>query len=227
MSERPISELYIEAVKSFIELARTLSDDEWATHVPCTPLWTTRDVLSHVAGIPDDALNGRPIDPSSDAWTAGQIERERDKTVDELLTRWLEQHEFFGQAVESMGERRPPFDCHSHEHDVRHAIGRPGNRDSDIISDAYLCFADFLNESGLPVALDITVDGEPVQEVGGRASGRSVGLSTTKFEIFRSRLGRRTRDQVRAYDWSGADEDVDTVLEHWFNFGPSEITIDE
>lgn len=227
MSERSISVQYGEAVASFVELARALDADEWATHVPCTPLWTVRDVLSHVAGIPDDAANGRPIDPSSADWTAGQIERERDKSVDELLARWLEQAEFFGQAVEAMGEARPPFDCHSHEHDVRQAIGKPGNRDSQLIDDSFELLTGSLTDTELPVALDITVDGEPVQQLGDRNAGRNVKLVTSKFEIFRSRLGRRTPAQVGAYDWSGAQSDIDVVLGKWFTFGPSEITIDE
>ena len=49
-----ISRLYLAAQRSFVELARTLSPDQWATPVPCTPGWCVRDVLSHVAGVTDD-----------------------------------------------------------------------------------------------------------------------------------------------------------------------------
>jgi hypothetical protein len=47
------------------------------------------------------------------------------------------------------------------------------------------------------------------------------------FELFRSRLGRRSREQVRDYDWTGGDADIDVVLERWFNFGPSPLPIVE
>ena len=47
------------------------------------------------------------------------------------------------------------------------------------------------------------------------------------FELFRSRLGRRSREQVRDYDWTGSDADIDAVLERWFNFGPSPLPIEE
>jgi len=49
----------------------------------------------------------------------------------------------------------------------------------------------------------------------------------SRFELFRSRLGRRSRPQVRAYDWAGADDDIETVLGDWFSFGPSPLPIVE
>ena len=43
----------------------------------------------------------------------------------------------------------------------------------------------------------------------------------TPFEIFRSCLGRRSRSQVEAYDWSGAPDRIATVIDEWFGFGPA------
>ena len=128
-----ISKLYIEAYESFMEFARTLSDDEWATAMQCTPEWTVREVLSHVAGVPDDGLAGRLDGFPSEPWTAAQIERNRDCSIAELLDRWDVQAADFASAIEAMGEVRPAFDCHTHEHDIRQAIGRPGNRDTNIV----------------------------------------------------------------------------------------------
>ena len=45
--------------------------------------------------------------------------------------------------------------------------------------------------------------------------------------MFRSRLGRRSLDQVRALDWAGDEEAVDAVMAAWFTFGPNEIAIVE
>lgn len=225
MTERSISIRYGEAVESFVEFARTLTDEEWATHVPCTPLWTARDVLSHVAGVPDDGLAGRIDGAATDPWTQSQVERNADRDVDELLDRLLGQHELFGSAVDAMGEQRPPFDCHTHEHDIRHAIGRPGNRDSAIIEDASELF--LLSLADLIVRLTITYDDGSVHEVGAPDASASASLSTSKFEVFRSRLGRRTSDQVRALDWGGDEDAIDAVIAGWFLFGPSEIAIDE
>jgi uncharacterized protein (TIGR03083 family) len=216
---------YAEATQSFIDFARTLSEGDWATPVPCTPLWTARDVLSHVAGIPDDGLAGRTDGAATEAWSASQVERNAVFTVDELLERWEGQYEFFGAAIESMGEERPGYDCHSHEHDVRHALDRPGNRDSALVRDgAQSLLAGFAD---VDVAITVDLEDGSTVRTGRRDAGPSVGLTTTGFEVFRSVLGRRTRDQVRRLDWAGEPDAVDAVVERWFRFGPSEVAIIE
>ena len=43
----------------------------------------------------------------------------------------------------------------------------------------------------------------------------------TPFEVFRSKLGRRSRSQVEAYDWIGEPAAVAAVLDSWFEFGPA------
>ncbi|HUS44118.1 MAG TPA: maleylpyruvate isomerase family mycothiol-dependent enzyme [Ilumatobacteraceae bacterium] len=226
MSESPgIAELYRLAHASFNDFALTLSDDDWRRPVPCTPEWTARDVLSHVSGIPDDAVAGRMEGAPGDDWTAAQVERNRDARVDELLDRWSEQASGFAEVIESTGEMRPPFDLHSHEHDLRHALGRPGERSSLIVETAGIALAS-VGDVGVRVTVELD-DGRAI--VSGDAANTSTvtlcGVSV--FELFRSRLGRRSREQVRSYDWTGSDNDIDAVLGRWFNFGPSPLPIDE
>lgn len=225
MSERSNSVRYTEAVESFVEFARTLTDAEWATHVPCTPLWTAREVLSHVSGLPDDGLAGRMEGAPGEAWTQSQVERNAELGVDALLDRLVEQYPLFGPALDQLGEGRPPFDCHSHEHDLRHAIGRPGNRDSAIIEDASTMM--LINLDRLPVGLTIAYDDGTEHKLGPDDATATATLSISKFDMFRSRLGRRSLDQVRAFDWAGDEEAVDAVMAAWFTFGPNEIAIDE
>jgi uncharacterized protein (TIGR03083 family) len=219
-----IATRYRFAQESFTALARTLPDDAWSTSVPCTPDWTVRDVLSHVSGITDDALAGRMDGAPGEAWSAAQIERNRSATVEELLERWVTQTPTFAEMIQSIGEGRPPFDCHTHEHDVRHAVGRPGNRDSIIIESmaAGLAVVD-----GCPVALDVVLDGRPIRS--GPADGpAAVTLERiTPFELFRSRPGRRSREQMRAWKWVGDDADIDAVLDVWAFFGPTPTPIVE
>ncbi len=226
MSDTPgIAELYRLAHASFHDLAVTLSADDWSVHVPCTPVWTARDVLSHVSGIPDDAFAGRMEGAPGDEWTAAQVERNRDAGVDELLERWAQQASGFADVIESMGETRPPFDLHSHEHDLRHALGRPGGRSNVIVETAGYGLAS-VGGVGVRVTVEL-VDGRVV--VTGNTDGASgvVVRGVSVFELFRSRLGRRSREQVRDYDWTGSDADIDAVLERWFNFGPSPLPIVE
>jgi len=51
-----------------------------------------------------------------------------------------------------------------------------------------------------------------------------LGLRTTRFEAFRWRMGRRSRDQLAALDWSG---DPAPVLDHLVVFGPARTDIIE
>ncbi len=217
-----IADRYRFAVRSFTELARTLDDDAWATVVPCTPDWTVRDVLSHVSGIPDDAVAGRMAGAPGEAWTAAQVERNRSFEVEELLERWTEQAPMFAEVIEQGGEHRPPIDCHSHEHDLRHALGRPGDRSNSIIDRALFALVD------APVRLRIEfADGRSV-ETGDQTAESMVTLrGATTFELFRSRLGRRSLQQVRSYDWQGDDADIEAVIDDWFSFGPSPLPIVE
>ena len=215
---------YLFAQRSFAELARSLSVDDWTAPMPCTPGWTVRDALSHVAGIPDDALAGRMDGAPGEAWTAAQIERNRSLTVDELLDRWDDQTPGFAAILDPMGEGRPPLDCHAHEHDVRQALGRPGDRSSALIEATALGLATIAD---CPTALTVElVDGRVVGS--GPTGPAAVTLTgVTPFELFRSRLGRRSRDQVRALAWTGADADIDAAVDRWFVFGPASEPIIE
>lgn len=217
-----ISELYLIAVHSFIDLARTMDAVDWARPVPCTPAWTARDVLSHVSGIPDDALAGRMEGAPGEAWTAAQVERNRDADVDDLLTRWSQQAPAFADVIGQMGEGRPPIDCHSHEHDVRHALGRPGARTNPIIEQPTFASID----APIRIVIEFT-DGSSATTGDGTAASTVTLRDTTRFELFRSRLGRRSREQMRNADWFGTDGDIEVVLDHWFSFGPSPSPIDE
>ncbi len=221
-SSPTIAEQYEFAVESFIALARSLDDAAWATVVPCTPEWTVRDVLSHVSGIPDDATAGRMDGVAGEAWTAAQVERNRVYTVADLLERWNQQAPTFADLIEQVGETRPPIDCHSHEHDIRHVLGRPGARSNAIVGIPSFAMVD----APLRVVIELD-DGSTVTSGDLDAAGIVTLRGATRFELFRSRLGRRSRHQVRAYDWSGDDSDIEAVIDTWFVFGPSLVPIVE
>ena len=62
--------------------------------------------------------------------------------------------------------------------------------------------------------MDLPGEGEPLALTG-----------ITQFEFVRSRIGRRSREQVAGYQWS--EPASDEVLTSWFAFGPSELPIVE
>ena len=221
-----IRDLYLDAASTCIEFCRTIEDEDWSRPVPCTPGWTVRDVLSHVSGVPDDVLNGRVDGVATAAWTASQLERNRDTPAEELLARWEVQAGPFADVIQASGRIRAVFDCYCHEQDVRHALALPGNRDGVLMIRAA---EDLVPGLQLPFAVSVELsDGSVVLSPGGEDDPMRPGVElrgVTRFEVFRSRLGRRSRRQVESYHWTGRPEDVAATVDAWFGFGPSVIDI--
>jgi hypothetical protein len=214
-----IARLYRDSQHSFVELFQSLDADQLATTVPCTPEWTVRDVLSHVAGVTDDIANGRVEGAATDPWTASQVERWREADPAMLIEQWNGQIEGIATLLEQLGELRPPLDCHSHEHDVRHALDMPDHQSSEMIMVMTARFAE------APMARPVTITFADDSTATMPGEGEPISLSgLTQFEFVRSRLGRRTPDQVAAYEWSEPPGDL---LSEWFAFGPSRVPIVE
>jgi uncharacterized protein (TIGR03083 family) len=203
-----------------VTLLSSLDDDEWSTPVPCCPDWTVRDVLSHVAGVTDDIANGRVEGAGTDPWTAAQVARWRDVDRSALIEQWNGQIGGVADLLEQVGEVRPPIDCFNHEHDVRHALGRDLRVPPDFLAAMVDRFAAV--SAGPPVTVTFA-DGATAALPG---EGDPVSLrGISQYEFVRSRLGRRTREQVASYDWS--QPPGDELLSEWFAFGPSELPIIE
>jgi hypothetical protein len=115
----------------------------------------------------------------------------------------------------------PPavIDVASHEQDIRGALGLPGARDNEAIRR----MAGWLLERlRTPVPVCVTV--EDAQFRAGPDGDPVLGLRTTRFDAFRWRMGRRSRGQLAALDWSG---DPAPVLDHLVVFGPARSDIAE
>jgi uncharacterized protein (TIGR03083 family) len=215
-----IARLYRDNQKSFVALLESLEPDDWAVAVPCTPDWTVRDVLSHVAGVTDDLASGRLEGAGTPPWTASQIVRNRDLAVSDMITRWNAQIDAVAEVLERLGEMRPVFDCITHEHDIRHALGRSIDRESEMVGVMSAGFA----SGTLPVPVTIVFDDDAPAAVSGVDEADPIELSgVSRFEFVRSRLGRRTADQVRGYRWSQPPSDE--LIAGWFVFGPSPAPI--
>ena len=187
-------------------------DEERA--VPACPGWTVHDLVAHMTGVPDDALNGRLDGIATDPWTAAQVDRARDLSTTDLVVRWSEQ----GPVFE--GFPLPPeavVDLTTHEQDLRGALDRPGARDSDELLWAFALVA-----------------GRTVSEVPGlriEAGAAAYGpddaervLRGEPFELYRVLLGRRSEAQIRALDWDGGPpEDLGGLT----RFGPAATSVIE
>jgi uncharacterized protein (TIGR03083 family) len=209
-----VADHYRTARLRITELVLSLDDDELARAVPACPGWTVHDVVSHITGVADDALNGRMDGVATDPWTAAQVERGRGMSTADLVERWTEQAAVFESFP------LPPqavIDLTTHEQDIRGAVDQPGARDTDEVQFAFELVAQRVVEvvPGLRVEAD------------GVAYGPQDATSTLRgdrYDLYRAMMGRRSSAQLRALDWGG---EPPAAIEAVAVFGPAPADVVE
>lgn len=207
---------YRRSRERLTDLLSGIGEDEWQVQVPACPSWRVHDVLAHLVGNIEDAMAGELTQPPpSEAQTAAQVERHRNDNPSDLLERWTELAPPAEQFIGELEIWEAAGDAVSHEQDIRGALARPGARDDELI----LVGARRLIER---LDLDVTIEvdlGDALAETAPRP-GTTYRLEATPFEVFRFRLGRRSREQVVAFDWS-PEAPPDGVIDKLFMFGPA------
>ena len=136
-----------------------------------------------------------------------------------MLFRSTEGAPQFEEIIGAFNVPQAVIDVASHEQDIRGALGQPGARDTEAIRQMGGWLLERLRT---PVPVRVTV--EDAEFLAGPEGEPVLGLTTTRFEAFRWRMGRRSRDQLAALDWSG---DPAPVLDHLVVFGPARTDIIE
>jgi uncharacterized protein (TIGR03083 family) len=177
--------------------------------VPATPAWTVQCVVAHVSGIASDATTGNMEGAPGEAWTAAHIARGAGRSIAELVAEW----EQTGPMIESFlsspagaNASAAVMDIHTHEADVRHALGLPVDVPQDFLAWAVPSLREGLAEAISAAELP------PVE------------VAASDFEWFRGRLGRRTESEVRGYGWSA---DPTPYLDSFFIFGRAATSLGE
>ncbi len=179
------------------------------TVVPATPVWRLHDVVAHLSGVTADAMTGNMAGAPGEEWTAAQVARGRDRTLRELLAEWAKfgpMLEGFLSSPDGVPAAAAVIDVHTHEADLRHALGLP-----------MVVPADFLSW-----AVDRLRDG--FHDAVAKAGLPPVSLIASDTEWFRARLGRRTVAEVSGYDWS---LDPMPYLDAFFVFGRAAESLGE
>jgi len=182
------------------QLVREVDPAVLDTPAPACPGWRARDVLAHLVGVTDDVVSGRLEGIASDSWTAAQVERRRDIPIAELLADW----EQWGPQFEQLLVSGPPemtgqalYDAATHEHDLRHAIGRPGARNSTAMAAGWDWLIAARTRGGAPAIRYVTERGDEVAGVGELCAT----VRAPYFELFRATTGRRTEAEISNFAW--------------------------
>jgi uncharacterized protein (TIGR03083 family) len=186
-------------------LVRTASDAQLDAVAPATPEWRVRDVLAHMAGVPTDVLAGRMEGIASDAWTEAQVERYRGVPLEQVLAEWEEASATVEPMIPDFGVMagQAIADVVTHEHDIRHALGAIEARDSDavLIGSAW-CSQWVAKRSAEDGPGTLRVETDLWSHTYGDDEPALV-LRTSAFELLRAATGRRSTEQITAFDWSG------------------------
>lgn len=213
------AETYRELRTDLIALARARHDD-LETTAPATPEWRVRDLLAHLGGVCDDVVHDNLAEVAANTWTAAQVEKRVDWTIDDVLADW-EQH---GRAVDVLIDRAPAglfgqllFDAWTHGQDIRGALRAAGGQDSPAAACSYAWATNALegrDRADGRAELSLVTE-EGVCVVG--AGTPSVTLRASRFELLRAMTGRRSHAQVRAYGWEGQPDPERLLLAPFFH----------
>jgi uncharacterized protein (TIGR03083 family) len=172
---------YIELRERMIALLRELPADTAQMTVPHCPEWTVQETVSHMMGVPEAIMMGDMEGVAGEEWTQRQVERHRGDSLKDLADAWEAQGPQFLQILPNIPQptlSQFVFDVTSHEHDVRHAVGQPGARDSGAVT-VGLGFIKTVIDSRDDI--DIAAVNES---------------SVSTFDLFRSLGGRRSLEQI-------------------------------
>jgi uncharacterized protein (TIGR03083 family) len=185
------------------DLVREADEEQLDRMAPAAPEWRVRDLVAHLSGITADINAGNLDGVATDAWTARQVEARRDWSIDQLLEEW----DIEASKVEPLMSSFPEAavgqmltDATTHEHDIRGALERPGARDSDAMALAFDWGAQGLSMTAESADVTLRLEtGAGIRTVG--SGTRHIGLRVDWFELFRALTGRRSLEQMRAFDW--------------------------
>jgi uncharacterized protein (TIGR03083 family) len=192
-----------------IELVRSADDAQLNSPATATPEWRVRDIVGHLTGVCADVLDGNLAGVATDDWTAKQVADRRDVPFDDVLAEWDERSEAILVLMPTFPEvavGQMIMDSTTHEQDIRGALGVPGARDSDALDIGFRWGAAALDGSE-PLRLETEAGSANVG-----ADDPVATVRTSRFELVRSMTGRRSLDQMRAYEWEGEPRPERLVL---------------
>lgn len=213
----------------FVELIRSLDDEQLTTRVPMCPAWTVLDVTRHVCGLNAELVAGVSGRLGSDEATARQVADRAAASASDVCDEWLG----YGPEMEAICTAEPLWatrlsaDLVVHFHDVRHALGLPIERHDDATIAAAHQYVDVFQQrvgeiSKVGVTVELTDGFRRPADPALPDSG--VVLRTAPYDFLRSYTGRRSRRQVEQLGWGGDPSSIlDEAWSPYGSFQPADV----
>jgi uncharacterized protein (TIGR03083 family) len=187
------------------DLVREADDEQLERPAPAAPEWRVRDVVAHLSGITADINAGNLDGVATDPWTARQVDARRDLSIDQILDEWDAEASKVEAIISTLPEvalGQMTMDAATHEQDVRGGLERPGARDCDAIAVGIDWALPMLTSTVDPAGATLRIEtGSGSRTVG--TGDRHFGVRADRYGLFRTMTGRRSADQIRAFEWDG------------------------
>ena len=189
LPDAEVVQAYLEFRDRIVSLIREIPESQASLSVPLCPNWEVSSLISHIIGIPEDILAGRMEGVATDAWTQAQVDRHEGESLSRLADIFLSTAAEFDVVlphIPSPVNSQLVMDAITHEHDLRHAVGRAGAQHS--------------------TAVDVAL-GFLLNMVDTIAPGRAQELSdsgVSRYELMRSLSGRRSIEQMNQLELDGS-----------------------
>lgn len=242
---RPLGAAYENTRGRIAELVGGSADGADAVDVPACPGWSVKDVIAHLTGNGADVFQGNLAGFATSEWTAAQVEARRELELGDILKEWDEVGPKFAAVLDDFPGRygeQVVADLVIHEHDLRGALEKPGDRNSETVRLATDFAMSVIVGTGAQVfgfgplevraGEDRWVVGTGEARPGDQESWREtvaadalppppeadpVGTLTAEtFQLFRAITGRRSASQIRRFEWSVDPEQFLPL----FGYGP-------
>lgn len=188
-SDTDVVQAYLEFRERVVGLIREIPESQASLSVPLCPDWEVSGLISHIVGVPEDILAGRMEGVTTDAWTQAQVDRHEGESLSQLADALLSTATEFDVLlphIPSPINSQMMMDAVTHEHDLRHAVGRADAQDS--------------------LAVNVAL-GWLLNMVEGKVPGRAQELSdsgVSRYELMRSLSGRRSIEQMNQLELDGS-----------------------
>lgn len=229
---------YDKTRASMTALASDLDAERREAKVPACPDWTVTNLIAHVTSIAASLASGEfpaDLNPSAfwdqdmakrrEAFIDGALAERTERTLDEILDEWARTMDPLMAMMR--GERPWPTtevpmidwilvtDIAVHHHDLRGAIGEPGERDSLATGLSLRSYIEGMRFRALVEQLPgfTVVAGARSWTIG---NDPAATVTADPFELARAVSGRRSPDQIRGFGW---DAEPEPYLPYFYPYG--------
>jgi uncharacterized protein (TIGR03083 family) len=196
------TEAYRASHQRIDALVRTLNPEQLMTVVTCCPLWSVKDLIGHLTGVLEDRRDSNMPTGSFSDWTAAQVARHRDESIESILETWNEVADASVEGPPSVASLS--FDAVTHEFDLYQALGIAGDRSTESVrvgADRSLGRMSSMLTVGNAPGVNVTTEDGTFLAAG---STSPMSLETSRYSFMRMTTGRMSRRQAEALGW-GSD----------------------